>query len=165
MAARKPPQRPTVRRATVRGATGQRATARATVRSAAAATSASDLDGWAQLLATRPAWEAKQAQALYAAVHRAFPGAIETYRAGWRAVTFADPAVGFVCGVFVRPGGPSLYFENGAALEDPDALFSRRMRRTAAADFPRGTRVPVKAIAAMLARSITLASIAKRRSR
>lgn len=117
--------------------------------------------GWLDLLATLPAWEATQAEALRAAVHAAFPGARAAYRAGWRAVTFADESVGFVCGVFVRPGGPSLYFENGAALDDPDGLFTRRMTRTAAADFPRGTRVPVRKIRAMVARSILLASVAR----
>lgn len=120
---------------------------------------------WLALLKTRPAWEAKQAEALRCAVADAFPGAIEAYKAGWRAVTFADESVGFVCGVFIRPGGPSLYFENGAALEDPDALLTRRMSRTAAADFPQGTRVRVKAIRAMLARSIALASVGRKRSR
>ena len=78
-------------------------------------------------------------------------------------MTFADEAVGFVCGVFVRPGGPSLYFENGAGLDDPDGLFTRRMRRTAAADFPRGTRIPVRKIAAMIGRSVLLASVGKSR--
>lgn len=116
---------------------------------------------WKELLAACPAWEARQAEALRAAVAAGFPGAHEQFKAGWRAVTFADPAVGFVCGVFVRPGGPSLYFENGAALDDPDGLFTRRMARTAAADFPRGTRIPRRAIAAMIGRSVALAAVAK----
>ncbi|MDQ8154445.1 MAG: DUF1801 domain-containing protein [Gemmatimonadota bacterium] len=111
-------------------------------------------------LATCPPWEARQAEALRQAVAAAFPGARQAYKAGWRAVTFADKAVGFVCGVFVRRGGPSVYFENGAALDDPDGLFTRRMARTAAADFPRGTRIPRRKIAAMVARSVMLASVA-----
>ena len=116
---------------------------------------------WLALLATRPAWEARQAERLREAVSAAFPGARQAFKPGWRAVTFADAAVGFVCGVFVRPGGPSLYFENGAALDDPDALFTRAMARTAAADFPQGTRIPRRAIAAMVARSIALSSVVK----
>lgn len=135
------------------------------VQRAPRAKAAGSLAGWTRLLASRPAWEAKQADALYRAVHNAFPGAIEGYKAGWRAVTFADPAVGFVCGVFVRPGGPSLYFENGAALDDPDGLFTRRMSRTAAADFPQGTRIRARAIRAMVARSISLASVGRKRGR
>lgn len=118
---------------------------------------------WRALLAECPAWEARQAEALRAAVDVGFPGARQAYKGGWRAVTFADEAVGFICGVFVRPGGPSLYFENGAALADPDGLFTRRMRRTAAADFPRGTRVPVRKIAAMIRRSVMLSSVGKSR--
>jgi len=114
---------------------------------------------WEDLLAACPPWEARQAEALRSAVAAGFPGARQQFKAGWRAVTFADSSVGFVCGVFVRPGGPSLYFENGAALDDPDGLFTRRMTRTAAADFPRGTRIPRRAIAAMIARSIALASV------
>ncbi|HEY3288191.1 MAG TPA: hypothetical protein VGJ96_13815 [Gemmatimonadaceae bacterium] len=34
------------------------------------------------------------------------------------------------------------------------------MTQTAAADFPRGTRIPRRAIAAMVARSVALASVA-----
>ena len=118
---------------------------------------------WQALLGTLPPWEARQAEALRAAVDRGFPGARQVYKAGWRAVTFADAAVGFVCGVFVRPGGPSLYFENGAALHDPDGLFTRRMTRTAAADFPRGTRIAVRKIASMIGRSVLLASVGNSR--
>lgn len=115
------------------------------------------------MLATLPSWEAKQANALWRAVTASFPGARQAYKAGWRAVTFADDGVGFVCGVFVRPGGPSLYFENGASLEDPDQLFTRTMAVTAAADFPQGTRIPVRKIRAMVARSIALASVGSAR--
>jgi hypothetical protein len=35
------------------------------------------------------------------------------------------------------------------------------MVRTAAADFPRGTRIPRRAIAAMIGRSVALAAVAK----
>ncbi|MHB1311941.1 MAG: DUF1801 domain-containing protein [Gemmatimonadaceae bacterium] len=118
---------------------------------------------WVALLGTCPAGEARQAEALRAAVVAGFPGARQAYKAGWRAVTFADDGAGFVCGVFVRPGGPSLYFENGASLADPDGLFTRRMTRTAAADFPPGTRLPRRKIAAMIRRAIELASVGRNR--
>ncbi len=118
--------------------------------------------GWQALLDTCAPWEARQAEALRAAVAAAFPGARQAFKGGWRAVTFADESVGFVCGVFVRPGGPSLYFENGAALDDPDGLFTRRMARTAAADFPRGTRIARRKIAAMVVRSVVLGAVGRR---
>lgn len=118
---------------------------------------------WVALLESCPVAEARQAEALRAAVSAGFPGARQAYKAGWRAVTFADDGAGFVCGVFVRPGGPSLYFENGASLADPDLIFTRRMTRTAAADFPPGRPIPRRKIAAMIRRSIELASVGRTR--
>ncbi|WP_159619377.1 DUF1801 domain-containing protein [Arthrobacter zhaoguopingii] len=50
----------------------------------------------------------------------AAPGLEQRVYQGWQAIGFVHAGAGYVCGLFPRPTGLLLTFEQGALLPDPD---------------------------------------------
>lgn len=78
----------------------------------------------AELLAEHTPEVAALTDRLRRLVSSALPEATERVYAGWHGFGYLDAAAGYVCGIFPVADRVKLGFEHGAALADPDGLFT-----------------------------------------
>lgn len=115
----------------------------ARVRSASAATPE-------DILAPFPAGVQALANGLRAFVRETVPGATEHAYPGWRGIGYRDAQSGYFCGIFPQAECVRLLFEHGAALPDPDGLFTDGRTQVRWMDLHPGRPVPRDGIARLL---------------
>jgi hypothetical protein len=64
------------------------------------------------------------AEELRALVRQTVPGVEERVYPGWRGIGYHDAQSRYFCGIFPQVASVRLLFEHGAALDDPDGLFT-----------------------------------------
>lgn len=81
-----------------------------------------------------------------ALVRETVPGATERAYPGWRGIGYRDAQSGYFCGIFPQPECVRLLFEHGAALPDPDGLFTDGRTQVRWIDLQPGRPVPREGI-------------------
>jgi hypothetical protein len=81
---------------------------------------------------------------------------------GWRGFGYHDEQAGYVCGIFPRRTTVRLLFEHGAALTDPDGVFTGGGSRTRYIELEPGDQLPETAIRAMIGRAVLLGVLGPR---
>jgi len=90
------------------------------------------------------------AERLRGLVREGLPGATEHGYPGWRGIGYRDERAGYLCGIFPRRDSVRLLFEHGAALPDPEGLFTGGGSQTRYAEIRPGDPVPGGKIRRML---------------
>jgi hypothetical protein len=112
-----------------------------------------------QLLARYPAWVRALAERLRTLVRSTLGEPEERVYAGWQALGYHDAQAGYVCGIFPRRGEVRLLFEHGAALPDPDGLFTSGGTQTKYVALRPDEEIPEAAIRAMIERAVLHGSV------
>lgn len=85
-----------------------------------------------------------------ALIRETVPGATERAYPGWRGIGYRDAQSGYFCGIFPQPACVRLLFEHGAALPDPDGLFTDGRTQVRWVDLHPGRPVPRGGIERMI---------------
>ena len=89
-------------------------------------------------------------------VRAALPEATERVYPGWHGFGYVDPDAGYVCGIFPMANRVKLGFEHGAALPDPDGLFTAGGRQVRYVELQPGDEIEVAAITDLIADAVEL---------
>ncbi len=102
------------------------------------------------ILAPFPAGVRALANDLRAFVRETVPNATEHAYPGWRGIGYRDPQSGYFCGIFPQAECVRLLFEHGAALPDPDGVFTDGRTQVRWIDLHPGRPVPREGIARLV---------------
>lgn len=110
----------------------------------------------AELLAEHTPEVAALTDDLRRVVRAALPEATERVYSGWHGFGFLDPDAGYVCGIFPIADRVKLGFEHGAALPDPDGLFTSGGSQVRYVELRPGDEIEVAAITDLIADAVEL---------
>ena len=94
------------------------------------------------ILAPFPGGVRALANAVRALVRDTVPESTERAYPGWRGIGYRDAQSGYFCGIFPQPECVRLLFEHGAALPDPEGLFTGGRTQVRWIDLHPGRAVP-----------------------
>ena len=111
------------------------------------------------ILAPFPAGVRALADALRVLVRETVPGVTERAYPGWRGIGYRDAQSGYFCGIFPQPSAVRLLFEHGAALDDPEGLFTGGRKQVRWIELHPGGVVPRDGIARLIHAALLHAAI------
>jgi len=110
----------------------------------------------AELLAEHTPEVAVLTDRLRCIVRSALPEATERVYAGWHGFGYVDTAAGYVCGIFPIADRVKLGFEHGAAVPDPDGLFTSGGSQVRYVELAPGDEIDEPAITDLIADAVEL---------